>query len=354
MPGQPLKCRRHILHKTDRLLLLWSGSVKSIDKVDNVRTRNRLLARCWLRWPSWPFARGQRLRRYVDPTRTGRRRQRRQADAGRLLHPGGGLQGADPGLQQDPGGRGRRLQPVLRLVGRAVARRRGRPAGRRRRVLARAGHHAARRRRPRRRGLEPERAQGHGHRLGRGVHGPQGQPGEHQDLGRPRDRRRRGARAEPVHLGRRQVEHHGRVRRPARAGQVARGGRAVPRGAVRERARARQERARVAPDLLERQGRRAARLRERGDPGPAEGRGARLHRSRPDDPDREPGRGRERVREPRARAVVRRLPLHARGPEDLRRARATARSSRALAGADEFPDAGRRCSTSRSSAAGTR
>ena len=55
---------------------------------------------------------------------------------------------------------------------------------------------------------------------------------------------------------------------------------AVPRRPVRQRAGARQERPRVAPDVLGRQGRRAARLRERGDPRPEERRGARLHRAR--------------------------------------------------------------------------
>ena len=79
---------------------------------------------------------------------------------------------------------------------------------------------------------------------------------------------------EPVHLGRREVEHHGRLRRPARGGQDAtEEAQEYLDEAVQERAGARQERARVAPDVLERQGRRAARLRERGDPRPAEGRG---------------------------------------------------------------------------------
>ncbi len=41
---------------------------------------------------------------------------------------------------------------------------------------------------------------------------PQGQPEEHQDLGRPDQARRRGDHAEPVHLGWRALEHHGRLR----------------------------------------------------------------------------------------------------------------------------------------------
>ena len=75
---------------------------------------------------------------------------------------------------------------------------------------------------------------------------------------------------EPVHLGRRPVEHHGRLRRAARAGQVRGGGDRVPaRPLHRPRARPGQERARGAADVRRRQGRRHARLRERGDLRPA-------------------------------------------------------------------------------------
>ena len=74
------------------------------------------------------------------------------------------------------------------------------------------------------------------------------------------------------------------------------GGRRVPAPALPQRPRPGQERARVAADLRGRQGRRPDRLRERGDHRAAEGRGARLRHSRRDDPDREPDRGRLRVR----------------------------------------------------------
>ena len=53
--------------------------------------------------------------------------------------------------------------------------------------------------------------------------------------------------------------------------------------------------------LHRRQGRRAALLRERGDLRPAERRGHRLRRARPDDPDREPGRRHHRQRQPDGR-----------------------------------------------------
>ena len=85
-------------------------------------------------------------------------RQRRLADPGRLLHPGGGLPRADPGVQQDARGQGRQLRPVLRLLRRAVARGRGRPSGRCRGLLPRARHDPAGGGRSGRRGLEPERA----------------------------------------------------------------------------------------------------------------------------------------------------------------------------------------------------
>ena len=65
-----------------------------------------------------------------------------------------------------------------------------------------------------------------------------------------------------------------------------------------------QERARGAADLRRGQGRRPDRVRERGDHRPAEGRGARLRRPRPDDPDREPDRGRRRRSAEAAQAFV--------------------------------------------------
>ena len=60
------------------------------------------------------------------------------------------------------------------------------------------------------------------HQLGRRLRRAQGQPQEHQDLGRPdQAAASRSITPEPVHLGRREVEPDGRLRRPARAGQVA-------------------------------------------------------------------------------------------------------------------------------------
>ena len=84
-----------------------------------------------------------------------------------------------------------------------------------------------------------------------------------------------------------------------------------------ERRRPGQERPRVSDDVRLRQGRRPARLRERGDlraaPGPAD----RVRRPRRDDPDREPGRG-DRGRLGRGPRLPR-VPHERRGAEGLRR-----------------------------------
>ena len=104
--------------------------------------------------------------------------------------------------------------------------------------LARARRDLPRRRGHGRRGLEPERVRRDAHQLGGGLRGSPREPREHPDLGRPAPRRRRGDHAEPVHVRRRPVEHHGRVRRPARAGQVRRGSDRLPAGAL-PRARSR-------------------------------------------------------------------------------------------------------------------
>ena len=61
--------------------------------------------------------------------------------------------------------------------------------------------------------------QGPRHDLRRLVHRPQGQPEEHQDLGRPAQAGREGPHPEPVHLGRGQVEPPGRLRRQERRRQ---------------------------------------------------------------------------------------------------------------------------------------
>ena len=101
--------------------------------------------------------------------------------------------------------------------------------------------------------------------LGRRARRPQGQPEGHQDLGGHHQGRRRGHHAEPVHLGRREVEPDGRLRLADRPGQVARGGDPVPARRARQHRGPGQVGPRGAADVRRRQGRRADRLRERGD-----------------------------------------------------------------------------------------
>ena len=181
--------------------------------------------------------------------------------------------------------------------------------------------------------------QGHRHRLGRRPRRPQGQPEAHQDLGRPRQAGRRGDHAEPVHLGRRALEHHGRLRRPAAStGKTAEAGARLPQAALPATSSSQDKSARDAlntftggkGDVLDR-------LRERGDHRAAEGPGGRLRHPGADDPDREPGRGHDEEQAPDAGAGVRRLPADAGGAEDLRRRTATARSSKRSRHASKFP-----------------
>ena len=56
----------------------------------------------------------------------------------------------------------------------------------------------------------------HGHELDRGLRRAQGQPQAHQDLERPGQAGRQRDHAEPVHVGRRALERHGRLRGAAR------------------------------------------------------------------------------------------------------------------------------------------
>ena len=138
------------------------------------------------------------VRRHVG--RLGRRRRRRRQDqalARRLLDARrSSTTRSSRDFQQDRGRQGRRLQDVLRRLGRPEPRGRGRPEGRRRDVLDRARHDAARRRRPRRRRLERRRRTRASCRtLGRLVRRAQGQPEEHPDLGRPAQAGRQGPHA---------------------------------------------------------------------------------------------------------------------------------------------------------------
>ena len=112
--------------------------------------------------------------------------------------------------------------------------------------------------------------------------------------------------------------------------------------------------ARRAADVHRRQGRRAALLRERGDHRPAEGREGRLRHPRPDDPDREPDRGHDQGQAARRRRSSTTCWTPAAqtifAKHGYRPVIAVGREAVHVA----VPDAARRCSRSTTSAAGTR
>ena len=117
-----------------------------------------------------------------------------------------------------------------------------------------------------------------------------GNPKDIKTVGRPDQARHPGHHPQPVHVRRRPLERHGRVRRSSNVGKDDAAGvsylntlfKNVPVQDGSARA--------PAADLRRRQGRRDDRLRERGHLRPAEGAGRRLRRPRPDHPHREPGR----------------------------------------------------------------
>ena len=121
--------------------------------------------------------------------------------------------------------------------------------GRHRRPLAGAGRRLAREGGARRREVGPAVVPRHGAPLRRRLRRPRRQPEEDQGLERPAPVRRRGDHAEPVHLRRRALEHHGRVRRLAAHRQDRQAGAGQPAEAVPERLGAGQERARIAADV---------------------------------------------------------------------------------------------------------
>ena len=125
---------------------------------------------------------------------------------------------------------------------------------------------------------------------------------------------------EPVHVGRGEVEHHGRLRRQERRRQGSAGGARLPARADHQaRQGPGQVRPRGAAGLHVGQRRRPHLLRERGDHGPEEGPAGRLRHPGQDDPDREPDRGRLEVQAPRAGQGVPGLRALARGPAEVRR-----------------------------------
>ena len=141
------------------------------------------------------------------------RRTPRDADPRRLRGAGAGLEQDHPGVRRHPGGQGHRGHHVLRGLRRPVPRGRRRQARRHRQLLRRARRHPAGQGQQGGQGLEHRRHQGHPVRF-RGFAGrPQGQPEEHQGLGRPAQAGRRGGHPEPAELRLGQVESAGAVRR---------------------------------------------------------------------------------------------------------------------------------------------
>ena len=306
-------------------------------------------------------ARGGRLRRrsrYEGRNRQ-RWRGRREALARRLLDPAGGLRGADPGVPHDGRRQGREVQrsPTAPRATRAARSQAGLPAD----VVAfslapditrlvDAGMVDA----------ELGRATPHKGIVTNSVvvvRRPQGQPEEHQDLGRPASSRASQViTPNPFTSGGARWNIMAAYGAQLEQGKSPAAGARIPQGAVPRRAGAGQVGARRAADVHRRQGRRAARLRERGDHRPAEGRG----RSTTSIPDQtilieNPVAVTTKAQERRAGEGVRGLPVHAGGAEDLRRARATARSiPSARRQASKFPTPEGAVHDRRSSAAGTR
>ena len=132
-------------------------------------------------------------------------------------------------------------------------------------------------------GLGGHAVQGPGHEVRRRVHRPQGQPEAHQDLGRPAQAGRRGPHAEPVHLGRGEVE-------PARPAYGAKGLPYVEQAHQGPRQGAGQVGPRGAAELRLGHRRRPPLLRVRGDDRAEEGPGRRLRHPGRHDPHREPDR----------------------------------------------------------------
>ena len=195
--------------------------------------------------------------------------------------------------------------------------------------------------------------QGHGHGLGRRARRPQGQPEEHQHLGRPAQARASRC-SRPTRSPRAaRMEPDGRLRRAAQAGQGPAGRRSTYLEQLITKHVKVQDKsgARGAAGLRRGNGDVLHLLRERGDHRPAEGRGGRLRHPRPDDPDREPDRRRRRSpsASPRPKAFVdyrsprppsSRSPTRATGRSTRRWSRRTRRSSRRRKGLFTIDDLG--------------
>ena len=160
----------------------------------------------------------RRLKRQHERRRLSiERRRRHQALARRLRRPEGRLRQGHPAVPEDARGQGRHVQPVLRRLRRPVAQGRVRPADRRRQLLASSPTSRASSKSGQ---VDDDWNQDEHKGIPFGsvvtIVDPQGQPEEHQDLGRPAQAGRRGRHPEPVQLGLREVEPARAVRREER------------------------------------------------------------------------------------------------------------------------------------------
>ena len=222
--------------------------------------------------------------------------------------------GKDVEFKESYGASGDQARAVIAGPGR----RRGPPLARARRPEAgRRGHRGGR--------LEGQRHQGHLHPVRRGHGRAHRQPQGHRLLGRPDQAGRRHRDAQPRLLRLRQVEPARGVRRRARRRRHRRGRPGVPREVLRQRRRPARQRSGRHHRLHQRHRRRAALLRERGDPGPPERHRLRLRDPGLDAADPEPVRD-----SPTARPTRPRRSWTSRSPPTARSStprRATARSS---------------------------
>ena len=243
-----------------------------------------------------------------------------------------------PAFDKTSEGKGVSFSQSYARLGRAVARRRGRPAGRRRRVLARARHDAARGRRTSStrtgtrtstRAWSPTRSSCFVVRKGnpKGIKDWDDLVTGDVEVLEPNPFTSGGASWNIMAAYGAQLE---KGKTPEEAQQYLA-------ELFKQRARARQERARGAPDLHRAARATSARATRTRRSRAAEGRGARLRRPRPDDPDREPGRGHDRGQGPDAGAGRSWTSSTRPRPRRSSRARATARSSRTPPARDKFP-----------------
>ena len=197
-------------------------------------------------------------------------------------------------FQKTQPGNGVSFSQSYAASGDQTPRRQGRPEGGRRRPLARARRGRARRRPASSTRTGKRSLRRHGHELARRLRRPRRQPEEDQGLERPDPAGRPGGDAEPVHLGRQRqwnvMAAYGAQRKLGKTDKQAQ-------DYLLKLFKNVVSQDKSARDSLQTfnvgQGRRSARVRERGALRAVEGAEAAVRDPAPDDPDREPDRGPE-------------------------------------------------------------